>query len=78
MSILAQQEKEGDLDNSFGNENCAHNEREKNDPKQRINYQIDRSHAVQRGYEHVPPESAASGRNAENEMTDACQEKKPA
>lgn len=77
MSILAEHEKEHDLNDSFSNENYADYEGQKNNPKQRICQQIDCSKAVKRGYECVPAKGAASEMNPEHEMRDAREDKQP-
>jgi len=54
--IVAEDEKQDDLDHSFSNENHADHEREKNNPKQRIYQQTHCSDAIQAGISACHPE----------------------
>ncbi len=77
MSILAKREKDHDLNDSFGNQNYAHDQGEKNNSKQRIYEQIDCSDAVERGYERMPAPMDRFEMNTEDEMSNGRKNKKP-
>ena len=78
MTIFSEEEKENDLDDTFGNQNDANYQGEKDHPEKRIDQQIDCSQGVQRGYERVPGKGAASEMNSKDEVRDGCEDKKPA
>ena len=77
ISTFVEHKKQADLNDSFGNENYAYYEGEKNHTEQRIHQQINCSHTVQPSYEGVPARRAASEMNPEDEMSNRREHKNP-